>query len=49
MIFEQDSSGKVIIPQDLLLELKEKAQKYDDLLQEQRDKEHLKKKERGGK
>lgn len=49
MIFEKDSTGKVIISQDLLLELKEKAQKYDDLLQEQRDKERLKKKEQGGK
>lgn len=48
MIFEKDSTGKVIISQDLLLELKEKAQKYDDLLQEQRDKERLEKKEQGG-
>lgn len=49
MLFEQDSPGKVIIPQDLLLELKEKAQKYEDLMEEQRDKEHSKKKKQGGK
>ncbi|WP_018132299.1 hypothetical protein [Effusibacillus pohliae] len=40
MIFEPHSPGKVIVSEDLLLEWKEKAKKYEDLLQELREQEH---------
>lgn len=49
MIFEEHSPGKVIVNQKLLLELKDKAKKYDDLMAIQREKDLPKKQEKGGK
>jgi len=46
-IFEKHSLGKVVVDQDVLLELKNKAKKYDDLMAKQREKDYPDKKQGG--
>ncbi|MCL6458455.1 MAG: hypothetical protein K6T85_10670 [Gorillibacterium sp.] len=42
MHFEEDKPGHVSVPRAFFMELKEKAKKYDDLVQEKMDEQHPK-------
>ncbi|MBO8163444.1 MAG: hypothetical protein H0Z34_06945 [Brevibacillus sp.] len=43
MIFEQRSQDHVVVPLEVFLEWKDKAKKYEDLMQEEKDRSHPKK------